>query len=267
MRLREFSPSPWLQPYVRLIWSLELDEPGSFGPPERIAPDGIVELVFHYRRPMIVRFSGESYGRQPRSSMVFQTRRFIEIEPEGATGFISVRFQPWGAHPFLPLPLSELADCVVAAEQVWGGPVRELEERLAAAPSVRARVALVEQFLQRQFCFRGRPEVEALVRTIWRRRGNLGVAELCWELGFTERTLERVFAATLGMPPRSFIRLARFLHACSLMRRRECQNLTAVSYECGYFDQAHFIGDFKAYAGITPREFLTARAFSFLELK
>ena len=78
MNYREFTPTSALRPYVQLIWSMELDSPVDFGPPERIAPDGIVELVLHYRDPMAMRFSGEAFSRQPKSSIVSQTRRYIE---------------------------------------------------------------------------------------------------------------------------------------------------------------------------------------------
>jgi hypothetical protein len=80
MRYLELAPPPLLQPYVRLLWSLELETPEDFGPPERIAPDGIVEMVFHYRVPMAVRYAREPFAVQPRSSLVSQPRRFIEID-------------------------------------------------------------------------------------------------------------------------------------------------------------------------------------------
>lgn len=266
MRSIEFTPSRWLQPYVQLIWCLELNAPGDFGPPERIAPDGIVELVFHYRQPMAVRFAGADYASQPRSSLVVQTRRYLDVCPWGPAGLLSVRFRPWGACHFLKAPLAALADQVVPAEEIWGQAVGELEEQLAATTHTRRRVALVERFLLRRLCEEGRPDVEPLVRAVWKKQGHARVAQLCGELGLTERTLERTFAAALGMPPRSYLRLSRFLRACSTLRRRRFGTLTEVAHDCGYYDQAHFIGDFKDFSGLTPAEFLAARPFSFLEL-
>ena len=114
---------------MQLIWCLELDARDEFGPPERIAPDGIVEIVFHYRDPVAVRMAGESFKRQPRASAVIQTRRFLEFHPLGATGIVSIRLRPWGACQFLRVPLSELADRVVSAEDLWGS-MAELREHL-----------------------------------------------------------------------------------------------------------------------------------------
>ena len=61
MKYLELAPHRLLRPYVRLIWSLKLDATTDFGPPERIAPDGIVEMVFHYRTPMAVRYARERF--------------------------------------------------------------------------------------------------------------------------------------------------------------------------------------------------------------
>jgi AraC-like DNA-binding protein len=248
MRYLELAPPSSLQPYVRLFWCLELDTPGEFGPPERIAPDGIVEMVFHYGAPMTVRFAREAFALQPRSSVVSQTRRFIDIKPGGPTGLMSVRFHPWGAYHFFEPPVSELADQVVPAEDLWGSAVHRLEECLVGAVGVPERVALLEQFLLDQIERHQKRDVEGLVRALWKRKGQVRVARLSRELGLTERTLERIFRDAIGMPPKGFARLTRFLHACA------------------YYDQAHFIDDFKAFAGMTPGQFVNAGSFSFFDI-
>ncbi len=267
MRYIEVSPPPTLRPYVQLIWCLELDTPTEFGPPERIAPDGIAELVFHYRGRMTVRFAGEDFVPQPASSIVCQTHRYVEILPHGTMGFISVRFRPWGALHFLGAPLAELADQIVPAGDIWGPCVSDLEEQLAGAIDLDNRVSLVEQFLLSQLRQHRKHEVETAVRAVWRHKGNVRLAELCRELGISDRTAQRVFNAAVGMPPKSYARLTRFLHACSVLLRPGWTSLTEVAYQCGYYDQAHFIGDFKAYAGMAPGEFPGARGFSFLPIE
>jgi AraC-like DNA-binding protein len=266
MQYLELAPSPPLRPYVRLLWCLELETPGEFGPPERIAPDGIVEMVFHYGVPFAVRFAREPFARQPRSSLVSQTRRFMEIEPCGPTGMISARFHPWGGHHFFEPPVSELADQVVPAEDVWGGGVRELEERLAGAIDVQERVALVERFLLRKLARHHKRHVEGLVREVWNRKGEVRIARLCRELGLTERTLQRIFRDAIGMSPKGFARLTRFLHACAVLRRGRWTSLTQVGQDCSYYDQAHFIEDFRAFAGMTPGQFLNTPRVSFYDI-
>ena len=266
MRSVELMPCQPLRPYVRLIWLLELDDPDEFGPPERITPDGLVELIFHYRTPFACRYAGEELVPQPRTVAVSQTRRFVEIQPRGPAGLISVRFQPWGAFQFFRPPVSELADQQVAAEHLWGPDVLELEERLCAAAGDRDRIALVEDFLLARLRRHHKAGVEPLVRAVWNRRGRIAVTELCRDLGVGERRLQRTFAAALGTTPKRFARLCRFLHACSLLRNRIEPTLADVGLACGYYDQSHFTGEFKAFSGMTPRAFFEAAEVSFLEI-
>jgi len=263
---RELPPCEALRPYVRLIWLFECDDPAVFGPPQRISPDGLIELVLHYRTPLACRFDGEGFAPQPRSVAVSQTRRFLEFRPEGAGGLISVRFQPWGAHHFLGLPLAEIADRQTPTELLWGPPAVELEERLAQAPGDQARVASVEQFLLAQLRRHHKADVEPLVRAVWNRRGVVAVPQLCRDLGMSERRLERTFSAALGMTPKRFARLSRFLHACGVLRNRDGAPLADVGLACGYYDQSHFIAEFRAFSGMTPREFVATENVSFLEL-
>jgi len=266
LRSRELVPSAPLRPYVRLIWLLELDAPASFGPPERIGPDGLLELVFHYRTPMACRHDGEEFARQPRSVAVSQTRRFVEIRPEGATGLVSVRFHPWGACHFFRPPVSEVADRQSPTDVLWGRAALELEERLAEAPGDGARVALVERFLLAQLRRHRKADVEPLVREVWRRGGRVAVSELGRALGVGDRRLQRTFADALGTTPKGFTRLVRFLEACRLLRQGPGHGLADVGLACGYYDQSHFIAEFRAFSGMTPRQFAQSANVSFLEI-
>lgn len=265
MRSVELLPCASLRPYVRLIWLFEIDDPLEFGAPERVTPDGIVELVFHYRTPVHCRYANEEFAPQARSAAVSQTRRYLEFRPEQASGLITVRFQPWGAYHFFRAPVAEFSDRQLPCEALWGRHALEIEDRLAEAPSDEARVALVENFLLSQLARHRKKDIEPLVRTVWNHRGQVTVPDLCRELGVSERSLQRWFARGLGASPKQFARLARFLHACRLIRGGYGGNLTEVGLACGYYDQSHFISDFKSCAGMTPRQFRGNPGVSFLE--
>lgn len=266
MHSSEIVPCRQLRPYVRLIWVMELDRPAAFGPPERITPDGLLELVFHYKTPLACRYDGEEFAPQSRSVAVSQTRRFLEIRPEGSCGLVSVRFHPWGACHFLQLPLRELADRQTPLEDLWGQAAIDLEDRLAQASGERERITLVERFLLAQLGRHHKQDVEPLVRAVWNCEGKLAVPQLCRDLGIGERTLQRTFAAALGTTPKQFARLSRFLHACKLLRSGHSPSLTDAGMACGYYDQSHFIAEFRAFCGMTPRQFVQAAKLSFLEI-
>ena len=266
IRYSEVSIHPTLTPYIQLIWTLEVDVPVSFGPAERILPDGVVEAIFHYRTPFDMRSRSAQFIHQPTSFVVSQTRRFIEIEPTGVSGFVSVRFHPWGACHFFEHPISAFADQMVTATDVWGDDATSMNERIATAKSARARVEIIQQFLMRQLRRHGKDSIEILVRRCRANHGRDRVAHLCRDIGVSERMLERMFLNRLGYSPKHFLRLSRFLHTCHLLRHSARPHLTHIAHQAGYYDQAHCIADFTAFAGMTPRAFVSAQKAAFLDI-
>lgn len=213
-----------------------------------------------------MRYAGAPFSRQPTSLVVSQTRSFIEIEPTGASGFISVRFHPWGACHFFQPSVSAFANQAVTAADLWGNDVRILEERISIARSAPERVHAIQLFLLQQLRRHRTDSVELLIRRCRANRGRDRVTALCRDIGMSERTLERTFARALGFSPKHFLRLYRFLHACHLLRHTDRPHLTHVAHQAGYYDQAHCIADFTAFAGMTPRAFVTAEKAAFLDI-
>lgn len=266
MRSTTHSPHPSLRHYVQLIWCFEADEGDACGPPERITPDGIVEWVVHYRGATTARFGQESFSRLPPSSLVCQGTRYLDVSPQGPVGFISVRFFPWGALHFFDVPVDELSDQIVAADQVWPRASEALCDCIAEAADRRQRVAIVERYLLDRLRRFQKPDVREALEAVWRAGGTVSVPVLCHELGLSTRTAHRVFRRSVGMPPKRYARLVRFLTACSMIRRTRSRTLGEIAHRCGYYDQAHFGADFQSFAGMSPGDFVSAASVSFLEI-
>lgn len=261
-----FRPCAELTPHVQQIWICEVDGPAEGAGCERIMPDGIVEAVFHYGDPFLSRFSGEGLELQPRSFVVSQTHRFLEIQPSGRSGFVSVRFYPWGVRHFLPTPVSAFADQIVGSQDVWGRWIAELEERISAAPTAKDKVQEVERFLLRQLRAHRKEDVRQLIRFVWNSRGSVSIRDTGRQLGVSERQLQRRFAAAVGASPRHYGRIARFLHTCRRIRQGGYESLTVLAQECGYYDQAHFSRECKSFSGLRPTQLGKHPALSFLTL-
>ena len=229
-------------------------------------PDGIVEIVFPYRAPFDLRFAGEPFRTQARSFAISQTKRFVEIRPAQPAGFLSVRFHPWGAYHFFDLPVSVFADRAIGTTELWGAEAAEIEERLATAASAEHRVAQLQQFLLRRLHLHAKRDIRPLVGAVWAGRGRRRVADLCRETGVTERTLERTFRSALGVSPKHFARLTRFLCACDHLAHGDWTTLGEVAHAVGFYDQAHFNADFRAFAGTTPAGFLGHDHVAYLEI-
>jgi len=260
IRFREYPIHQTLAPFVKCIWSVESDRPVYDAPRERILPDSCVELVVHFHDPFRSHFADGSGDLQPRSFVAGQMRSFLEIEPAGRMGLIAVRFHARGAYRFLPTPLRAVTAAVVELDNVLGKRANDLTERIGLARTMASRVKIVEEALL-AWLQRNNQHDSAVDRSLdllALSGGQVRVAQLAAEIGLTSRQFSRRFENAVGMSPKEFARVKRFLKGVRSLRENPGNSLTDTALECGYFDQAHFNHDFRTFAGMTPREFLTS---------
>jgi len=258
-RYREYPIQPRLASLVKCIWSLESDRAVSDVPRERILPDGCVELVFHFHDPFRTHFANGASAVQPRSFVVGQMKRFLEIAPVGRIGFIAIRFYSRGAYLFFPRLLNQVAAEVVDLTEVWKKRANEWADRVALARGMRTRVRIVEEALLTSLRENGRydPMVDRCLSLIEASAGQLTAAKLASEIGASSRQLTRRFQNAVGVSPKEFCRVSRFLYVLRYLRERKHHTLTETALACGYFDQAHFNHEFREFAGMTPGELFT----------
>ena len=268
MIYKEFPIHPDLVPYVQLVWTMESEGEDDDLPKERIMPDGIVEFVTHYGDPWITTVDGESGVVQPKSFVISQMRKFIELESNGVTGLISVRFYPWGAYHFFSEPVSNFLDSTLSSERIWPENYTELTELVDKASSHEDRSQAVQRFLLDRLAEHRKEDtsLDRAVKLIRESKGQLSMEEIGKRTGLTKKQLERRFVPAIGTPPKTFARISRFLNICRHLEEHQGKTLTELSYQCGYFDQAHFIKEFRQFSGFTPKEFFARNDVGFADL-
>jgi AraC-like DNA-binding protein len=160
-----------------------------------------------------------------------------------------------GARRLLGVPMGELANRLVALEDVLGPFATEMTERLAGAPDSAARHALAQRLLAPRLRadHGAAPEVAHALMRLHATGGTGRVEALAAEVGWSRRHLAARFREELGLAPKALARLIRVEEAARRMRAGE--PLADVAYGCGYADQPHFNRDFRELVGCAPREF------------
>lgn len=262
---REYPIPTVLIPFVRLIWSLECDRSIHDAGSERILPDGCVELVFHFRDPFYTAFANQECYAQPQGFLVGQMNEFIEIAPHGRVGFVAVRFSAQGAYRFLPGSLKRIAGGIVATKDIWKDADGETIDCIATAPTMRRRIAIVEALLKKYLALTQREDilVDRALELIQLHAGTLRIAEVASVVGASSRQLNRRFESAVGVTPKQFSRVSRFVHALNELRSHRNTPLTEIALSCGYFDQAHFNHEFRQFAGFQPTELFTRADVAF----
>ena len=267
MKYHEFQLNNSLTDYIQTIWGMESESDEDIYPRSLIMPDGTVEIIFHYEKPFYT-WQDDKQFIQPENFAISMMRKFIEIGSSGNTGFISVRFYPWGAYHFFSEPIQGFLDQTIDAYRLWDNDSKMIISKIKKTETIEQRFKLIEDFLLeklRQFQ-KDEVRVDSVLKLIRQTKGTLSIESICTETGFSKKQLERKFLSTVGTTPKMFSRITRFLNICQNLKEQRSQTLTQLTHDCGFYDQAHFIKEFKAFSGFTPKEFYERENVFFSEI-
>jgi AraC-like DNA-binding protein len=252
MALQLYTVIDKLRPYIKAICSME-SQPGERNPALRVLPDTCVELFINYRdAPLTANVAG--------SLVTSRMSSFMDVEMLPGSGCIAVCFYPAAAWHFFSMPMNAITNGIIGLEHVWGTMAGEVEERIASARDNKERVTIIQQYLLRLF-YTGYSNDKAVEHCLWQLnlfKGQLSAADLADKAGLSQRQLARRFNDRLGLAPKEYTRVSRFMHSLEVLKNNPAQSLTEIAYESGYYDQAHCIHEYREFAGLTPGELRAA---------
>jgi AraC-like DNA-binding protein len=185
---------------------------------------------------------------------------FTIVESSGPSHGLQVNFTALGARLFYDRPLAEFTNRTLELDDVFGPSARALVSRLRDAPTWDARFDILDREIRARVAAATQPP--ASVAWAWQRivasGGRVRIADIRREIGWSERHFAAQFENQFGLTPKAFARILRFRRAARALCRGHVA-LADVALACGYYDQAHFTRDFRAFAGITPVALLESR--------
>lgn len=181
----------------------------------------------------------------------------ITIPAGSGSAMMVIAFKKGMAAPFFPFPMDEIKDSVVDADLVWGSDFGLLREKVLAVKDVTERFKIVENFLIRTFRSKLdlNPCVAFAVEEMTKRPDGLNIARMNEKIGYSQKHFAEMFRRQVGVTPKSYLRLMRFQKAIQAIDKTAEINWGTVAFECGFYDQAHFINDFKHFSGFTPEQY------------
>lgn len=257
MDYQTYAPHIDLKSLVSCYWTLEVPkqkEPQK----QRIVPDGCIEMAFILGDD-IKRFTSEDeYILQPRAMVLGQTIEPFYIQPTGYVKTFAVRFFPYGFANFVSEPISSLANKETPIHQLFGAEsTDDLEQKIIKAEHTQQRINLIEKFLLDRFS--DEKTINKIVKntldSLLATNGSASINSILKENLSKQRQLERNFKKQIGVSPKQLGKVIRLQAALKMLLDENPESLTNVAYKSDYFDQAHFIKDFKKYTGINPKEF------------
>lgn len=167
---------------------------------------------------------------------------------------MGVTFRPGGTAPFFRLPAHELCDADIPLEFLWDrARAARLREQLLAAATPAATLDILEHTMAQTWQSRTvDPAIAFALDAFDAGSQTVNIPAVADRIGLSPKRLVERFKAAVGMPPKRYCRILRFQRALVCTQRGRSLDWTRIALDCGYFDQAHFIHDFRAFSGITP---------------
>jgi AraC-like DNA-binding protein len=254
-----YAPPAPLNRFVEVLWLFE----GLAGPhqKERLLPDGSVELVVNLHEDRIPLYDHDDITRCeifPASVVCGPHSRFFVIDTASQTNVAGVHFKPGGAYPFLKLPSGELHNVHVGLDALWGTTACEMRERLLEAKTPAAKFRALEETLLGQAggLLERHPAVAFALNEFHGAPETQKISEVTERVGLSPRRFIDLFRKEVGLTPKLFCRVRRFQKVLRLISLGRAVDWAEIAVACGYFDQAHFIHDFRAFSGINPSSYL-----------
>jgi AraC-like DNA-binding protein len=171
-----------------------------------------------------------------------------------------IQFKANGFTKLFGLPAQDLTDKIVATTDVFGPKASDLYNHLLTTKEIHQMALFADNFLlsflkSNKYNFPGEDGITAAARAFCTSKPVLTVAQYAQQANMSVRNFERRFTEQVGIAPKLYSKLFRFNQALSIKLLQPEKNWTTIAYECGYYDQMHFIKEFKQLANITPTQF------------
>ena len=257
MEYLEFKPSAALCAYVDCFWVhcgvLPVNQV------YRCVPSGNTDIIIGTSDGEEWLQRQDSWERVPKAFLNGMWTEPAVLKSDARIDWFGIRFKPEIFVQMFRQPMREMENVTLDIRSALGKGTDEWIDRIASAPDVFRRIELAEAFLGRKISESKLENayITEAIRLIRQYGGQVSTEELSRKVFVGERQLQRAFREQFGITPKTYSRLIRFNWAASLLKNPARINWAEVTYTCGYADQAHFIRDFREFAGASPTAIVT----------
>ena len=229
----------------------------------RYLPDGGLQIVIDMtdEPKFVLDASGTRRIQKCRRSWLSGFRTdFISIGVERNQSMFVIEFKVGNTSPFFRFPLSDIANTVVDGDAVFGPSVDFLRDRIRNTGDVESKFDAAEGWLSNKLDFaRGDVRVSRVAGVIRASPTMSSVDQVAHQSGISHKHLIESFRRVIGITPKQFQRVHRFQKVIHTIERDKVVNWAQLALDCGFYDQSHFVNEFKRFSGINPTGYLSAK--------
>ncbi|MFN4248392.1 MAG: DUF6597 domain-containing transcriptional factor [Flavipsychrobacter sp.] len=263
MRLTPVHIPSSLRPYIEKMWVFESEGRAPSDDMKLVVPNGRLKLVVPYRNGLLGSMEGwQHLSKENKVTLIGMCDQpsVVDVEHDAPSGTIGIEFMPLGAYRFFGLNHKDIRNTIYNFEDIFGKVAAELEERIADSNDVLGKVRLLQQFLIQQL---NRSDEDAIIdyclNRVHNTNGAIPVKQLEKETGYSSRWLNMKFEQRVGISPKQLSAISRFQYCYNAIVSSSATSLQQLDFYNLYFDQAHFIKEFKRFAGVSPLRFMKSK--------
>jgi AraC-like DNA-binding protein len=258
--LNEYIPCQQLKPFVELFWegsfNLYATKPLSM----QMIPTGCIELIIHLNDLHCDLEKDNTWSQSPDYMIMGLYTKPYEIRFKDFVNVFAIRFKPEGIFNIFGVPASLLMDRYEDMSLILGKEFEDYSLKIKEETSVHTMIQRTENYLLKNLLSNKiNMNYVNLAANLIRSTKGVKIKDVSSRLCISKRQLEREFKEKIGISPKHYLRIIRINEVLRLLNKGKVIDLTSVTYHCGYFDQSHFINDFKRLTGQKPTIFIRKR--------
>lgn len=266
MNYKEFLPANDLRSLIKCYYIFEPDGTSVFE--DCAYATGCTEIMFNLGEGIWQVDNGNGITTNPLVELWGQIIQPLPFQSIGKNSMLGVRFFPYSASFFLNEDISGFNNRITDFSDVAGNAVKELHSKILEETSLQLRIEHLNTFFLRKLAsFEQKLKKVALIKTVMAELNQNDfkdtITNVATRYGISSRYLQKIFVQHTGLTPGLYNRINRFQNSLQLIASKN-QSLTSIAYECGYFDQSHFIREFKSFTGKNPSAFNTVNSSAIL---
>ncbi len=231
---------------------------------DRFLPDGNTEIIIELTgRPQYI-YDNQTLREKQVCKKAWASgvrTEYISIPSGKETAMLVICFKKGMAYPFFPFPMDEMTDRVVNTDLIWGAEFEMLREQLLEEKEAEIRFTITENFLTDHYLSKVEVNrcVTYAVDRIVSQPDQISLGSLYDRIGYSRKHFTGMFKSHIGVTPKAYAKILRFQKAIAEIEANEKINWAAIAHDSGFYDQAHFIHDFKYFSGFTPKDYLNRK--------
>ncbi|WP_424962025.1 DUF6597 domain-containing transcriptional factor [Ekhidna sp.] len=252
MRFESHLPSDPLKNLVKEYWVYENND--ATPAEQKIIPDGYSEIIIHYGDPYQINMNGDW---ETQSSILFssQISKYFFLRNTGKSGMIGIKLHPSAFYTLFQLDISATIDKVHSLDNLLTINLSALREAQNHHSDPAEKIMLAEKWLKERLVeVKPNEKIDNSIATIFEKKGMVDVDELAENVQLSTRQLERTFKKAIGLTPKFYCRIIRFNYIFEVMKNQK-DSWIRTALQSGYFDQSHFIKNFKEFTGEEPSNY------------